>query len=96
MNKRKEQTTERATRNTHTERRDKRESATSQIVFLEDEGVYQVTCAGKTNKYGIGATVPKGSCAYKEERGTWTAKSLGDARQMAEDFASNILAGAKG
>ncbi len=62
------------------------------VLFIEDEQVYQVTCAGRVNKYGIGSVVPKGSCAYKEERGEWTAKTLDDAKQMAEDFASNMLA----
>ncbi len=61
------------------------------IIFLEDEQMYLVTCAGKQNKYGIGSRVPKGSCAYKEEHGEWTAETLEDAKQMAEDFASNML-----
>jgi len=62
------------------------------IKFLRDEQVYLVTCNGKSNKYGIGSVVPVGSCAYKEERGPWTAKTLEDAKQMAEDFASNMTA----
>jgi len=62
------------------------------IVFIEEEQMFRVTCNGKQNKYGIGSTVPKGSCAYKEERGPWTAKTLNDAEQMAEDFASNMAA----
>ncbi len=65
----------------------------STIIFLEDEQMYLVTCAGRQNKYGIGSRVPRGSCAYKEERGEWTAETLEDAKQMAEDFASNMLAG---
>ena len=89
MNKRGKQTAKRYTR---TERQERKTASKSPIVFLEDEKMYQVKCAGRVNKYGIGSHVPEGSCAYKEERGEWTAETLGDARQMAEDFASNMLA----
>ncbi len=59
--------------------------------FIEAEQMYKVIVAGKSNKYGIGSTVPVGSCAFTEKRGAWTAKTLGDAEQMCKDFASNIL-----
>ena len=95
MNKREKQTAKRNTNSTRVKAREKREAPKSLIVFLEDVQKFKVTCAGRTNEYGIGAHVPKGACAYKEERGEWTAASLGDAKQMAEDFASNMLAGAK-
>ncbi len=62
------------------------------ITFIDATQMYRVICNGKRNYYGIGSTVPKGSCAYKEERGPWTAKTLNDAEQMAKDFASNMRA----
>lgn len=62
------------------------------ITFIDAEQMYLVICNGRRNKYGIGSKVPKGSCAYKEERGAWTAETLADAKQMAEDFASNMRA----
>lgn len=40
--------------------------------------------------FGIGSKVKKGDCAYTEERGEWTAKTLEDAKQMAMDFAKGV------
>ncbi len=62
------------------------------ITFIDAEQMFHVICNGKQNRYGIGSKVPKGSCAYKEERGPWTAETLDDAKQMANDFASNMRA----
>jgi len=61
------------------------------IRFLKAEQVYKATAGGHTNKYGIGASVPVGSCAYKKERGPWTATTLAEAKQMAVDFCDNML-----
>lgn len=36
--------------------------------------------------HGIGETVGPGHLAYNEERGTWTAQTLNDAKQMAIDY----------
>ena len=36
--------------------------------------------------HGIGETVGPGHLAYNEERGTWTAQTLDDAKQMAIDY----------
>ena len=62
------------------------------IRFVRKSQLWKVVAAGKTNAYGIGSRVPKGSCAYMEERGAWTAKTLEDAEQMAKDFATNMTA----
>lgn len=71
----------------------RRTTQRTRITFDKKEQKYHVTVAGKTNAYGIGSRVPKGSCAYKEERGAWVAITLEDAEQMAKDFASNISDG---
>ena len=65
------------------------------VKFLPKEGVYLAKCGNKSNRYGVGSVVPEGSCAYKEERGPWTARTLEDAKQMAVDFVSNMRTLAK-
>lgn len=40
--------------------------------------------------FGIGQTVKKGDCGYKEIKGEWTAETLDDAKQMAIDFAHSV------
>jgi len=63
------------------------------VRLLKKDGVYVATAGGHTNRYGIGSSVPAGSCAYKPERGPWTALTLADAKQMANDFCDNMLKG---
>lgn len=40
--------------------------------------------------FGIGSKVKKGDCGYNSNKGAWTAKTLGDAKQMAINFAKDV------
>ena len=40
--------------------------------------------------FKVGSSVKKGDCAYRPDKGEWTAKTPEDAKQMAIDFAADV------
>jgi len=40
--------------------------------------------------FAIGDTCQEGDCGFSPEKGTWTAKTDSDTRQMALDFAESV------
>jgi len=79
---------------------------TTLSVYLEKKGIKRVGegCVGFCEKeqkwygwshraiygFGIGSKITKDSAAYKPDKGEWTAKTLGDAKRMAKDFAEAV------
>ena len=62
------------------------------ITWLKGEEAYQVTAGGRSNKFCVGSIVRIGDCVFKPERGPWTATTRKEARQMAKDFGTNMIA----
>ena len=58
------------------------------VGFSEDEQKYYGWSHRAIYGFGIGSKVKRGDCAYNGKE--WTAKTLKDAKKMAEDFAKSV------
>lgn len=60
------------------------------IGFSEKDGKWYGWSHRAHFGFKAGDTVKPGDCAFTDERGTWTAQTQEDAKQMAKDFAESV------
>ncbi len=60
------------------------------IGFYRDSSAWFAWNHKVCNMFYVGSSVKVGNCAYTEEKGEWTAKTIDDAKQMAIDFARGV------
>jgi len=60
------------------------------VGFSPKEGKWYGWSHRAINGFKVGSTCKKGDCHYNSDRGEWTAKTMSDAKQMAQDFNEGV------